>query len=270
MSRRRHKHNLSTAGLLILPPSLLHVQLSPSWSEVKVAQSCPHGLYSPWNSPGQNTGVGSLSLLQGFFPTQGLNPGSTEPRSLTLLTDSLPAEPQRNPENIGVGSLSCLQVIFPTQQSNRGLLHCRWILYQLSYQGNSFSFLVDDNSILSVSRPKASASSLFPHFLSQLTFNLSEFYFKNICRGFPLWSSGWDATLPMKGAWVWSLFRELDPTYRNYKILHAASKTRHRQNKPININTYIHIQNLKLLTNPTATTVVQATIVSHEDCFNNS
>ena len=35
----------------------------------------PHGLYSPWNSPGQNTGVGSISLLQEVFPTQGLNPG---------------------------------------------------------------------------------------------------------------------------------------------------------------------------------------------------
>jgi len=35
----------------------------------------PHGLYSPWNSPGQNTGMGSLSLLQEIFPTQGLNPG---------------------------------------------------------------------------------------------------------------------------------------------------------------------------------------------------
>ena len=35
----------------------------------------PHGLYSPWNSPGQNIGVGSLFLLQGIFPTQGLNPG---------------------------------------------------------------------------------------------------------------------------------------------------------------------------------------------------
>ena len=34
-----------------------------------------HGLCSPWNSPAQNTGVGSLSLLQGIFPTQGLNPG---------------------------------------------------------------------------------------------------------------------------------------------------------------------------------------------------
>ena len=35
----------------------------------------PQGLYNPWNSPGQNTGVGSLSLLRGIFPTQGWNPG---------------------------------------------------------------------------------------------------------------------------------------------------------------------------------------------------
>ena len=35
----------------------------------------PHWLYSPWNSPGQNTGVGNLSLLQGIFPTQRSNPG---------------------------------------------------------------------------------------------------------------------------------------------------------------------------------------------------
>ena len=35
----------------------------------------PHGFYSPWNSPGQNTEVGSFSLFQGIFPTQGSNPG---------------------------------------------------------------------------------------------------------------------------------------------------------------------------------------------------
>ena len=34
-----------------------------------------HGLYSLWNSPGQNTGVGSHSILQGIFPTHGSNPG---------------------------------------------------------------------------------------------------------------------------------------------------------------------------------------------------
>ena len=46
--------------------------------EVKVAQSCLT-LCDPmdctWNSPGQNTGEGSLSLLQGIFPTQRSNPG---------------------------------------------------------------------------------------------------------------------------------------------------------------------------------------------------
>ena len=51
----------------------------------------PHGLYSPWTSPGQNNGVGSLPLLQG---------------------------------------------IFLTQESNWGFLHCRQVLYQLSYLGS--------------------------------------------------------------------------------------------------------------------------------------
>ena len=35
----------------------------------------PHELNRQWNSPGQNTGMGSLSLLQEIFPTQGFNPG---------------------------------------------------------------------------------------------------------------------------------------------------------------------------------------------------
>ena len=39
-------------------------------------------------------------------------------------------------KNTGVGSLSLLQRIFLTQESNQGLLHCKWILYHLSYQGN--------------------------------------------------------------------------------------------------------------------------------------
>ena len=85
---------------------------------------------SPWNSLGQNTGVGSLSLLQGIFPTQGSNPGLP-----TLQEDSLPAEPQGKSTNTGVCSLSLLQGIFLTQELNWGFLHCRWILYHLSYQG---------------------------------------------------------------------------------------------------------------------------------------
>ena len=60
------------------------------------------------------------------------NPG-IEPRSPALQADSLPVEPPGKSKNTGVGSLSLLQGIFPTQESNRGLLHCRRILYQLSY-----------------------------------------------------------------------------------------------------------------------------------------
>ena len=44
-----------------------------------------HGLYTPWNSPGQNTGVGSLSLLQGIFLAQGSNPGLPHCRQILYL-----------------------------------------------------------------------------------------------------------------------------------------------------------------------------------------
>ena len=53
-----------------------------------------------------------------------------------MLADSLPAEPLGKPKNTGVGSLSCFQRTFLTQELNWGLLHCRRILYQLSYQGS--------------------------------------------------------------------------------------------------------------------------------------
>ena len=69
------------------------------------------------------------------FPSPGdlPNPG-IEPRSPALQVDSLAVEPQGKPKNTRVGSLSLLQGIFPTQESNWGFLHCRQILYQLTYQ----------------------------------------------------------------------------------------------------------------------------------------
>ena len=71
------------------------------------------------------------------FPSPGdLSNPATEPRSPTLQADSLPAELPGKPKNTGVGSLSLLQGIFPTQESNQDLLHCRRILYQLSYEGS--------------------------------------------------------------------------------------------------------------------------------------
>ena len=52
-------------------------QLLVKYKKAKVTSDSlqPHGLCGPWNSPGQITGVGSLSLLQGILPTQGSNPG---------------------------------------------------------------------------------------------------------------------------------------------------------------------------------------------------
>ena len=73
--------------------------------------------------------------------------GSSQPRNRTQVSCtagfSLQAEPQGKPKNTGMGSLSLLQGIFRTPELNQGLLYCRQILYQLSYQGNyklKFSF----------------------------------------------------------------------------------------------------------------------------------
>ena len=103
--------------------------------KVKVAQSCPTlceptRLYSPWNSPGQNNGVGSLSLLQGIFPTQGSNPGLLHCRQILYQLSY-----QGNPRILEWVACLFSRGIFLTQESNQGLLPCRRILYQLSYQG---------------------------------------------------------------------------------------------------------------------------------------
>ena len=78
---------------------------------MKVTQSCltvcepmDYIVHGPWNSPDQNTGVGSLSLLQGIFPTQGI-----EPRFPALWVDSLPGEPQGKPRK----SVNALKSWFP-------------------------------------------------------------------------------------------------------------------------------------------------------------
>ena len=104
-----------------------------------VAQSCltlcipmhciPPGSSVHRDSPGQNTGVGSHSLLQGIFLTQGSNSGLPHCRQI-----SSPSVPPGKPKNTEVGSLSFLQWIFTTQESNWGLLYCRQILYQMSHK----------------------------------------------------------------------------------------------------------------------------------------
>ena len=107
------------------------------------AQSCPT-LCNPMDcslpgssvhvdSPGKNTGVGCQDP-PGDIP----NPG-TKPRSPILQVDPILSELPGKPKNTGVGSLSLIQGIFLTQESNWCLLHCRWILYQLSYQRSPYS-----------------------------------------------------------------------------------------------------------------------------------
>ena len=74
----------------------------------------PHGLYRPWNSPGQNIGVGSISLLQGIFPTQGLDPGLPHCRQILY---------QLSHSSVQFSSVtqSCLTLCNPMNCSTPGL-----------------------------------------------------------------------------------------------------------------------------------------------------
>ena len=111
-------------------------QPSISKVKVKVAQSCPtlrdlmsyivHGILQARILSGQP------------FPSSGDFPNpEIEPKSPILRVDSSPAEPQAKPKDTGVGSLSLLQRIFLTQELNWGLMHCRLIFNNLSYQGST-------------------------------------------------------------------------------------------------------------------------------------
>ena len=102
---------------------------------MKVAQSCPT-ICNPMDYTVH--GIFQARILEWVtFPFSRV---SSQPKDQTqvsrVVANSLPAEPQGKPKKTGVGSLSLLQGIFPTQESNWGLLHCRWILYQLSYEGS--------------------------------------------------------------------------------------------------------------------------------------
>ena len=102
--------------------------------KMKVAQLCPT-LCNPMDK--HSVEFSRPEYWSGeLFPSPGdLTNSGIELKSSILQADSLPAELSRKSKNTGLGSLSLLQWIVLTQESNWGLLHCRRILYQLSYQG---------------------------------------------------------------------------------------------------------------------------------------
>ena len=117
-----------------------HILLSPccarSLSHVRLfgtPQTQPTRLLGPWGFSRQEHWSGLECPPLGDLPNPGI-----ELRSPTMQMDSLPSEPRGKPKNTGGGSLSLLQWNFPTLESNQDLQHCRWILYQLSYQGSPF------------------------------------------------------------------------------------------------------------------------------------
>ena len=109
---------------------------------VKVAQSYPT-LCDPMNYTVHRILQARILEWVAFPFFRNLSNPGIKPRSPELQTDSLPAEPQGKPKNIGMGTISLLQQIFLTQESTRGLLHCRWILHQLSYQGSPVFVIIE-------------------------------------------------------------------------------------------------------------------------------
>ena len=98
------------------------------------------------------------------FPSPGDLPNPwIEPRFPTLQADSLPSEPPGKSKNTGVGNLSLLQGNFPTQELNQGALHCRQILYQLSYLGSPQKRLCPRNKLARISDANNGCPGLSDH-----------------------------------------------------------------------------------------------------------
>ena len=100
---------------------------------LKVTQLCPT-LFHPIDSTVH--GILQARILEwiAFSFSDDPHHPRIKPGSPVLQVDSLPAEPQGKPKNTGVGNLTLLQRIFPILELNQGLLSCRQIFYQLSYQ----------------------------------------------------------------------------------------------------------------------------------------
>ena len=108
-------------------------------------------LATPWIVAGQtplSMGFSRQEYRSGLLcppPGDLPNPG-IERRSVALQAGSLPFETPGKPKNTGESCYALLRGIFHIEESNQGLLHCRWILSQLSYQGSLYSKMYNFNS----------------------------------------------------------------------------------------------------------------------------
>ena len=95
---------------------------SDSESRLVVSDSLQsHQLYSPWNSPGQNTGVGFCSLLWGIFPTQGSNP-----HLLHWQVDSLPLSHLGSPSCALLTQIPALSGLVPNASQSEPQVPIQW------------------------------------------------------------------------------------------------------------------------------------------------
>ena len=132
----------------IFPKGVVTLYYQVKWSESCLVMSDslqPRELYTPWNSPGQNTGVGSLSFLQGI----------SQPRDQIQISriagGFFTSWATRETHEYWSGCPIPSPVDLPDQELNPGLLHCRRILYQLSSQGSSFTIKTSDNYLFLIS-----------------------------------------------------------------------------------------------------------------------
>ena len=108
-----------------------------------------------------------------------------------MQADCLPAEPQGKPKNTEVGSLSLLQQIFLTQELNRDLWSCRWILYQLSNQGNTEQLLCANvSATFNVPFWCKTCNNLRQELLPSFLSFYEPVYVKEMSQGH--WVSDWD------------------------------------------------------------------------------
>ena len=128
---------------IVVAPVYLH---TVKWSEScsLVSDSLwPRGLYSPWNSPGQNTGVGNCSLLQGIFPTQGSNPGLPHRRWILyqLSHNTFPLIVQKHCLFSVRPSALVICFLFDTSYSDRWFWHLIAVLIFISLMINDVEHL---------------------------------------------------------------------------------------------------------------------------------